>query len=420
MNKNKIVAAIDIASSKIAVVIAQVSFETAADLERSINIVGVAANESRGVKKGVIVNIEEAIESTIAVVEAAERMAGYNLDHAYISVGGAHVSSQNSNGVVAISDPEGEIGASDVERVIEAASAVSLPSSRDLIHIIPRDFIVDGESGVRDPVGMSGVRLEVEAHLVTASKAALKNLTKTVNEVGVDIDELVFAGFASSQAVLSPTEKELGCVLVDIGSGTTSFAAFVDGSLAYSGTIPVGARNVTNDLAIGLRVSLEAAEKIKIMLSNEKKEPKAGDQIDLTEYGAAEAKRVSKRTLTEGIIRPRLNEIFTIVKLDLEKAGLMNKVPSGAVLTGGGALSVGAVESAKKSLSLPARLGVPSGVGGLIDDILTPVFATSIGLIVYAANQEASSLATSPGRQLKIPAKGVLSRFMETVKELLP
>src|SRR3989344_697555 len=218
MSKGNILAGIDLGSSKISTIIAQVASDPVS-LERDVNIVGVSSVESRGIKKGQIVDIEEAVEATIESVEGAERMAGYNLDNAYVSVGGAHVSSQNSHGVVAVSDPNGEIVLSDIARVIEAASAISLPSSRELIHVLPREFIVDGESGIKDAVGMSGIRLEVQTHLITASGAAVKNLRKAVNEVGITVNELVFSGLASSEAVLTKTEKELGCVLIDIGGG---------------------------------------------------------------------------------------------------------------------------------------------------------------------------------------------------------
>ncbi|MBX4205965.1 cell division protein FtsA, partial [Candidatus Microgenomates bacterium] len=279
--KSKLVSAVDIGSSKITTLVAQVTTDQAT-LDSTVSIVGVSQVPSKGVKKGQIVNIEESVDSTINSVEAAERMAGYNLTDAYISVGGGHIESLNSTGVVAVSDPHGEISHEDVDRVIDAAKAISLPTSREIIHVIPRQFIVDGESGIKDPVGMSGVRLEVETHLVTASSAALKNLTKSVNEVGINIQELVFSGLASSFAVLSDTEKELGCVLIDIGGGTTSIAAFVDGALAYSGTLPIGAKNVTNDLAIGLRVQLDPAETIKLALSQPKsKEDAKTDTIDI-------------------------------------------------------------------------------------------------------------------------------------------
>lgn len=424
MAKNRIIAGIEVGSSKVAVLIAQIITEPVT-FETNINIVGVSSSESRGVKKGQIVDIEETVEAVISAVEAAERMAGYNLDSAYVALGGAHIASQNSHGVVAVSDPDGEITNDDVERVIEGASAISLPSSREVIHVVPREFIVDGETGVKDAVGMSGVRLEVDTHLVTASSAAIKNVRKAINEVGIQIEGLVFSGLASAEAVLSSTEKELGCVVVDIGGGTTSVAAFNDGSISYSGVIPIGARNVTNDLAIGLRVSLESAEKIKVFLSETAKKRKKTkeeeqDALDLESLGIEEVKRVSRRTLVDGIIRPRLNEIFTMVRLELDKMGISNRVPSGVVVTGGGAETVDIEESARRMLSLPVRIGKPKGIAGLIDDVITPSFATSTGLIIYGATQDNKESLTSIGKRLKLPTKGLAGKIIETIKNLLP
>src|SRR5258706_11846515 len=359
MNKSRIIAGIELGSNKIATLISQVVTDPIS-LETTINIMGAASSPSRGIKKGQIVDIEEAVEAVISSVEAAERMAGYNLESAYVALGGAHIHSQNSHGVVAISEPNGEINQNDVDRAIEAASAISLPTSREIIHVMPREYIVDGETGVRDPVGMSGVRLEVDTHIVSAGSAAIKNVKKAINEVGVQIDDLIFSGMASGEAVLSGTEKELGCVLIDIGGGTTSIAAYTDGALCYSGVIPVGAKNVTNDLAIGLRVTLETAEKIKIALS--KKKPKTtdeSDELDLLGLGVTEVTKISKKTLLEGIIRPRLNEIFTMVRMELEREGLANRIPSGAIITGGGAETAGVIDSAKRMLSLPVRIGIP-------------------------------------------------------------
>ncbi len=417
MTKNRIVAALDIGSSKITTLIGQVLTDQVT-FENTVNIIGAASAIAKGVKKGQIVDIEQAVEATIVSVEAAERMAGFNLNSAYVSVGGGHIASQNSTGVVAISDPQGEVGPEDVNRVIEAARAISLPTSRQIIHVMPREFIVDGEAGVKDPIGMTGVRLEVETHLITASVASLKNLTKTIHEVGVVTEENVFAGLASSCAVLSETEKELGCVLVDIGGGTTSIAAFVDGALSYSGTIPVGAKNVTNDLAIGLRVSLDTAEKIKLSLSGKPKEGAKSDLVEITDE-SSQTKKVSKRTLTEGIIRPRLNEIFTMIRLDLEKAGVINKIPSGAVVTGGGALTVGVADSAKRMLSVPVRIGQPGGVGGLIDDIMNPAFAGAVGLILYGASRSPQT-KEGMGKKFKLPKGGILNRVVDTIHDLLP
>jgi cell division protein FtsA len=420
IGKSKIVAAIDIGSSKIATLISQVSVDPVT-LETSINVVGASATQSRGIKKGQIVDIEEAVEATISSVEAAERMAGYNLESVFVALGGAHVHSQNSHGVVAVSDPSGEINQNDIDRAVEAASAISLPTSREVIHVLPREFIVDGESGVRDAVGMSGVRLEVDTHIISAAGAAVKNIRKAVNEVGVAIEDLVFSGLASAESVLSPTEKELGCVLVDIGGGTTAIAAFIDGSLAYSGVIPVGARNVTNDLAIGLRVSLETAEKIKVALSEKKQKDKdEGDEMDLERLGVAEIKKISKKTLLEGIIRPRLNEIFTMVRIELEREGLANRVPSGAVITGGGAETAGIIDSAKRMLALPVRIGVPVGVGGLIDDIMTPSFATPVGLLIYGAKAMPDENLTSFAKKIKLPSVGIFGKLIDNIKNLLP
>ncbi|KKS94979.1 MAG: Cell division protein ftsA [Microgenomates group bacterium GW2011_GWC1_43_13] len=384
--KSRIVAAIDIGSSKIATLVSQVAQDPVTG-ETSVNVVGAATSESRGIKKGQIVDIEEAVEATISSVEAAERMAGYNLESVFVALGGAHIHSQNSHGVVAVS----------------------------------REFIVDGEAGVRDAVGMSGVRLEVDTHIISAASAAVKNIKKAVNEVGVEIEDLVFSGLASAESVLSPTEKELGCVLVDIGGGTTSIAVFIDGALAYSGVIPVGAKNVTNDLAIGLRVSLEAAEKIKIALSSKKpKDKEEDDEMDLERLGISEIRKISKKTLLEGIMRPRLNEIFTMVRIELEREGLANRVPSGAIVTGGGAETAGVVESARRMLSLPVRIGVPGGVGGLIDDIMQPSFASSVGLLLYGAREMPKESLTSFTKKMKLPSAGVFGKLIDNIKNLLP
>ena len=388
MNRNKIIAGIELGSSKVTTVIAQVQ-EDEGSFEKKVNVIGASTTTSKGVKKGQIVNIEEAVEDTITSIEGAERMAGHNLDSAYVALGGAHIHSQNSHGVVAVSGANGEIVDSDIDRVIEAASAISLPASREIIHVLPREFVVDGESGVKDPVSMSGVRLEVDTHVVTASNAATKNLSRTLHEAGIKIDNLVFSGLAASCAVLTETEKELGCVLIDIGAGTTSVVAYVDGALSYSGVIPVAAKNVTNDIAIGLRVSLDTAEKIKMALSSSKKTDKdAKDEIDLGSLGISEVSKVSKKTLVEGIIRPRLNEIFTMVRLELEKEKIINRIPSGAIITGGGAKTIMATDSAKRMLSVPVRIGIPTGVYGLVDDILDPTYSVPLGLLLYGSKQE--------------------------------
>lgn len=438
VNRAKIIAAVDVGSSKITTLIAQIS-----SASEKINVVGAASVPSLGIRKGQIVNIEEASQGIIQSVESAERMAGYSVSHTLISVGGAHISSQNSHGVVAVSEPEGEIDEEDVRRVIEAARAISLPSSRELLHVIPRNYTVDSQEGIADPIGMSGVRLEVETHIITGSSTSIRNLTKCVSEVGAKIDSLVFSGIASAEAVISETERELGVVLVDIGGGTTSIVIFLEGAPVYTSVLPIGAKNVTNDLAIGLRLSLETAEKLKIALgekenkleetkakemtdeiATDKKEEKKEDEIDLGKFGIDEVKSVSRKTVVEGIVKPRLNEIFTMVGLEIQKSSFAGMTPSGIVLCGGGALTVGAVEACKRSLALPVRIGFPAGVSGLIDDIISPAFSSSVGLILIA-NKEGLSSAKFPLPKVgqfinRIPIKNLMRKIVDLIRSFLP
>ena len=383
-----IVVGVDIGSSKIGTVIGKIE-------EEVIHILGVSEVAARGVRKGQIVDIEEAATVINSSLDSAERMAGYSIDRVFVSMSGVHVESQDSKGIVAISQPDGEITQQDIDRVLEAAGAISLPSTRSIIHVIPKTFTVDGEGNIHDPIGMNGVRLEVDTHIISANSTSVKNIHRVLeSEAGVGVNALVFAGFASALAVLSETEKELGVIMVDIGEGITNICIFVEGALTYSGVIPIGARHITNDLAIGLRVSLESAEKIKLYLSRHKKKPqhtgiksaeeKESDEVDLADLELSEEiRKVSRKTLVEGIIRPRLNELFTMVGLELKKSGLATQTPAGIVITGGGALTVGAEDCAKRILSMPVRVGYPQHISGLIDDVENPTFATSIGLLYF-------------------------------------
>lgn len=438
MARPRIIAGIDVGSSKITTAIGSTEEE-----EKQVKIIGAASIPSRGIRKGQIVNIEEAAEAVVESVEAAERMAGYSLTRAMVSISGPHVASQNSRGVVAVAEPEGEINDSDVRRVIEAAKAVSLPSSREVIHVLPRYFTVDGQDGIKDPVGMSGVRLEVETHIVTGSATAMRNLAKCVSEMGADVQNLVSAGLASAEATLTETEKELGVVLVDIGGGVTDVVVFIEGSPFYTTVLPIGAKNVTADLAIGLRLSLESAEKIKMVFSERKEQAKPKkpkpvkkeeketvggdeDEIDLKELGIIEdVKKVSKKTLTDGIIRPRLNEIFTMVGLELKKSGAIGLTPAGIVITGGGAMTIGIKEAAKRNLSMPVRIGLPQEIGGLIDEAEKPDFATAVGLLHYGVKSEARGIGDFSllkiGKRLeRIPFRGVTGKVTDLIKQFLP
>lgn len=429
---SKIIAGLDIGSSKIGTIIAQINPEDA-----KTSIIGVSSAPSAGIRKGQVVNIEEATTAIISSVEAAERMAGYSVSKLLVSIGGAHIASQNSKGVVAVAEPEGEIGPEDVRRVIEAARAISLPSSREIVHCLPRYFTVDSQDGVKDPLGMNGIRLEVETHIISGSSTSIKNLSRCVSEVGADVDSMVFSGIASAQAVLTETEKELGVVLVDVGGGTTSLVIYIEGAPSYTSVLPIGAKNVTNDLAIGLRLSLENAEKLKIALSekpiektlpgeNEDKEEKSKDEVDLGSIGIDEdTKTVSRKTITEGIIKPRLNEIFTMVGLEIKKSGFAGMTPSGIVLTGGGALTVGVVDSCKRTLSMPVRIGIPTGLTGLVEDVLSPAFATVLGLILYRSSvqknePEKSGLVNFEKITDRIPVGGLAHKAIDFFKSLLP
>ncbi len=423
MSKNKIISAIDIGTTKITTLISSVNEE-----EDKISVIGVSSTDSKGLRKSQIVDIDEAIESITQSVESAERMAGYSISSCLTSISGSHIESVNSKGVVAVAQPDDEISDHDVNRVIEAARAVSLPSSREILHVIPRDFKVDSQEGVKDPVGMSGIRLEAEGHIITGSSTAMRNISKCVSEIGVEVESLVFTGLASSQAVLTSTEKELGVVLVDIGGGSTSVTIFVEGSLSYSAVLPVGAKNITNDLAIGLRVSLETAEKIKLGLSKVSKNPdeEDADELNPKDLGLGdEVNKLSRKTLTEGIIRPRLNEIFNMVGEELKKSGFGGATPAGVVITGGGALTTGVIDSCKRSLSLPARVGFPKGLSGLVDEIKSPAFATSWGLIQYGLKnykgvKSGPSLKSVTNILGKLPLKGTLGKGLKLIKSFLP
>jgi cell division protein FtsA len=422
MAREKIIAGIDVGSSKITCLIASSS-------EDELTVIGVSTTPSRGIRKGQVVDIDEAVGSIAEGLEAAERMAGVSVSSCFVGVGGAHISSVNSRGVVAVAGGENEISDDDVRRVVEAAQAISVPSSREIIHVIPRDYIVDSQEGIKDPVGMTGVRLEVETHVITGAATAIRNLVKCVQQVGIDVEGLVFSGIASAEATLTDTEKELGVALVDMGGGTTDVALFVDGSIAHSAVIPVGGRNITNDLAIGLRSSLETAEKIKLTLGEKNhkfqdeddKEKKKEDRLDLSKLEITEEVGVlSRKTLTEGIIKPRLTEIFTLVGMEIKRAGFAGLLPAGLVLTGGAASTVILSQVGKDALRMPVRVAEPKKVSGLIDEISAPAYSTAVGLLMYGSKLTATStrpgIGLRPGRSVADFAKKIFS----WIKGLLP
>lgn len=432
MARDRIISGIDIGTSKTTTLIASV------EDDGELRIIGVATVESRGIRKGQIVNIEEATSAISESLEAAERMAGTSVGKTFVLVGGNHIASMNSHGVVAVAEPDREISPNDVHRVIDAAKAISLPSSRDILHVVPRGYIVDGQDGIVDPVNMTGVRLEVETHLITGGSIAIRNLLKCVEDLGVEVGGLVFGGLASAHAALTDTEKELGVVLVDIGGGTTDIAMYVDGALSYSSVIPIGAINVTKDVAAGLRISLESAEKIKLALGqlpkvaalppsedDKTKKHDDTDEMDITSLHLPEELRtLSRKTLVEGIIKPRLNEIFSMVGLEIKKSGFGGMTPSGIVITGGGALTAGAVECARRNLAMPVHIGYPHSLTGLIDEIMTPAYTASIGLLLFGLKfekTEGAPLFSGIGKiGDRIPVKGIAGKIVDLVKSFLP
>lgn len=392
MSKERIIVGIDVGSSKIATLIASYSKDD------SLTVIGVSTIPARGLRKGQVVDIDEAVKSIGEGVEAAERMAGVSVSSAFIVVGGSHISSVNSRGVVAVAGGENEISEEDVKRVTEAARAISIPSSREIIHVIPRDFIVDSQEGIKDPVGMTGIRLEVETHIVTGATTSMRNLAKCIQQIGIDVEGLVFSGLASAESSLTDTEKELGVALIDIGGGTTDVSLFVDGSIAHSVVIPIGGKNITNDLAIGIRGSLEDAEKIKLELSSsnkkreeefedeEERNAKKKDVIDLSALGLSEELgTLSRKTLVDGIIKPRLTEIFTLIGMEIKRSGYAGLLPAGVVVTGGSAETIGISQIGKEVLRMPVRIARPTGLTGLIDEISSPAYSSLVGAILYGS-----------------------------------
>ncbi len=433
MAKDKVICGIDVGSSKIATLIASI------DEFGKINLIGVSSTVSKGVKKTQVVDIDEAVGAITESVEAAERMAGYSISQAFVSLGGPQIESVNQHAVVAVSEPEGEIKESDVRRVNDAARAMPLPSSREILHVIPRTFTVDGQEGIKDPIGMTGVRLETETHIITGSTTSMRNLVKCVSQVGIDVTELVFSGIASALAILTDTEKELGVVLVDIGGETTDVVIFIDGSIAYSSVVPIGARHITSDMAVGLRVSLESSEKIKLSLNKLPKIPamaerteeesskatlrlkKDEEEIDVKSLGIQEdIQKISRKAVVDGIIKPRLQEIFKYVGKEIKKSGFGTQVPSGLVLCGGGAQTSGILEQAKYVLGFPARLGSIEGLSGLVEDVDSPAFSSAAGLILYGATQDTQGQLHIPVLSGSLPIKGIIQKGIDLVKSFLP
>ncbi len=416
MQHSKIISGIDIGTTKVTTIIGQY-FE----IEDRFNVVAVTSIPALGFRKGQIINLDQATQTITQSIESAERMAGFQIKNAAISINAPHIESLNSQGVVAISNPNGEIIENDIERVIDAARAISLPAGKEIIHTIPRRFTVDGQDGVVDPVGMNGVRLELESHLILASTSSLKNLSKCLDEIGIKVDSLVYSGLATAKAALTDTEKELGVALIDIGGSVTSLTIFTEGSPVFSSVIPIGANNVTNDLAIGLRLSLDEADKIKLKLAKVSESKKYEDEVDFSYFGilSEEKHKISLQTAINGIVKPRLEELFTILYDQIDNSGYSNSIPAGIVITGGGSLTINAKDICSKIIPLPLRIASPPKLGGIVDDIINPCYTSSVGLLMYNLDLPANNNSSNT-KKSKNSFGGLFGKIKNILEPLLP
>ncbi len=420
-----LICGIDIGSTKIATIVGLKSPDT-----NEIRIIGFNTTPSRGVKKGLIVDIDQVTGALEDSVEKAERMAGHHIKEAYVSVGGPHIASQNSHGIVAVANPQFEVVDEDVSRVIEAARAISLSNTRQIIEVSPREYSVDGQSGINNPIGMSGVRLEVDTHIITASTTNLKNIDKVLGDLGIQNMGYIFAGLSSADSVLSETEKDLGIAVADIGGGKIDLCIFVEGSLSYSASIPIGARHISNDIAVGLRVSLDSAEKIKLYLSNNAQQVQ--ESLKKKDYSIFTAAKlgipeilpdVNPKEVIDGIIGPRLEEIYSYIREEIVKSGYEKNIPAGLVITGGGALTIGMIDMGRRIIRLPIRVGVPERATGLVDEVMNPMYAATLGLIYYGSKSavEGGDSFKDFNSVLKNFSMGdIISRAQKMLKQFLP
>jgi len=393
-DENKIVG-LDIGTTKIAAIIAEI------DESGPPKIIGIGTSPSEGLKRGVVINLEKTVESVASAVEDAEMMAGVKVDSVFAGIAGDHIRSINSRGVVAVSRSDHEITSADVDKVIEAAKTVALPMDREIIHVLPQEFTVDDQPGIKDPVGMVGVRLETEVHIVTGAITSAQNIYRSVKKAGLEIWDLVLQPLASSYALLSSDEEELGVALIDLGGGTTDFAMFYDGSIRHTGVVGLGGKNVTNDLAIGLRTPVDQAEEIKKLYGCAISSLVDPDEtIQVPGVGGREPKQISRSVLA-AIIEPRVEEILSLTLQEMKKSKFFDLLTAGVVLTGGGSLMQGMVELAEKTFDVPVRTGKPTGISDLEEMASSPIYSTGVGLILYGWEQMKEGKSSS-----RLKAKG--------------
>jgi cell division protein FtsA len=385
---------LDIGTSKIAALVGEVKEDA------SIEIIGLGTHPSRGLKKGVVVDIESTVQSIQRAVEEAELMAGCEIHSVHAGIAGSHIRSLNSHGITAIKDRE--VTQPDVDRVIDAARAVAIPADQKILHILPQEFIIDGQEGIREPVGMCGVRLEARVHMVTGAVSAAQNIVKCIRRCGLEVDDLVLEQLSSSYAVLGEDEKELGVCLVDIGGGTTDLAVFTDGAIRHTAVIPIAGDQVTNDIAVALRTPTQYAEQIKVKHACALTQlAGSGETIEVPSIGERPPRRLSRQTLAE-VVEPRYEELLTLLQTELRRSGFEDMVAGGVVMTGGSSKMEGLIDLAEEVFHMPVRLGCPQYVSGLEDVLRNPIYATGVGLLIYAQqNRYAHRTLPAESRGLK-------------------
>jgi cell division protein FtsA len=398
--REEIIVGLDIGTTKICSVVAEVSGD-------DVNIIGIGSNPSVGLRKGVVVNIESTVESIKKAVEEAETMAGCEISSVYAGIAGGHITGFNSYGLIALKGDE--ITQADIDRVIESARAVAIPMDREVIHVLPQEFIVDGEPGIRNPIGIAGVRLEAKIHIVTGAVTSAQNIVKCANKAGLDVCDIILEPIASSEAVMTPEEKESGTMLIDIGGGTTDLAIFSGNNIRHTFVLAIGGNNMTNDISVGLRTPMAEAEKIKLKYGTCLPDKvKNEETIEIPDMSGRGGRKLPRQILAE-ILEPRVEEIFTLVKREIMRAGMKDYITSGVVLTGGSALLEGISSVAESVFELPVRVGTPQGISGLVDVVSNPMYATGVGLVVYGSkNQET--------KKFRIRDVNIFNRIMKRMR----
>ena len=385
-NDRDLIVGLDIGTSKVVAIVAAPILD-AGPSDNALEIIGIGSHPARGMKKGVVVNIESTVQSIQRAVEEAELMAGCQIHSVYAGIAGSHIRSLNSHGTVAIRDQEVTKG--DIERVVDAAKAVHFPGDQQLLHVMPQEYIIDNQEGIREPIGMSGVRLEAKVHLITGAVSAAQNISKCIERCGLSVDGIILEQMASSYSVLVEDEKELGVCLVDIGGGTTDIAIFVDGAIRHTAVIPIAGDQVTNDIAVALRTPTQYAEEIKMKYACALTQLAREDEtIEVPSVGDRPPRQLARQTLAE-VVEPRYEELLTLVQAELRRSGFEELLAAGVVLTGGSSKMEGVIELAEEVFHLPVRLGLPQHVGGLVEAVRNPIHATGVGLLLFGNEMEA-------------------------------